>query len=173
MNIYKRFIVNVLANSQWIPIQIRTKLYNWMGIRTNQSEIRPGCFFNSEFVNIGTKSFINFYSQFHSGYDERGVITLGERCYIGMNVNFCTISHELGDSSQRAGKNTYEPITVGNGTWIGANSIILPGVEIAEGCVIAAGSVVTKDCEANSLYAGNPARKIKDLPHPNLKVSNS
>lgn len=163
MNIFKRFIVNAMANSHWIPIKIRLKLYNLMGIKTINTEIRPGCFFNSEQVHIGSNSFINYFTQFHSGYDERGKITLGERCYIGMNVNFCTISHELGDSSQRAGKNTYQPITVGNGAWIGANSVILPGVTIGEGCVISAGSIVIKDCEPNTLYAGNPAVKKKSL----------
>ena len=49
------------------------------------------------------------------------------------------------------------------GTWIGANAIVLPGVRIGEGCVIAAGSVVVNDCEDNSLYAGVPARFIRKL----------
>lgn len=135
-----------------------------MGIKTNQSEIRPGCFFNSKWVNIGSKCFINHFTQFHSGYDERGTITLEERCFIGMNVTFCTISHELGDSSQRAAKNIYKPIKIGKGTWIGANTLILQGVTVGEGCVIAAGSVVNKDCEPNGMYAGVPAKRIKDLP---------
>jgi maltose O-acetyltransferase len=48
-------------------------------------------------------------------------------------------------------------------------SIICPGVVIGEGVVVAAGSIVTKNCDANSLYAGNPARKIKEL---NLSCNN-
>ena len=48
--------------------------------------------------------------------------------------------------------------------WVAANSTILPGVKIADGCVIAAGSVVTSDCDVeNSLYGGIPARFIKKL----------
>lgn len=167
MNIWKRFVINVLASSQWIPIQIRIKLYNLMGIKTVNTEIRPGCFFNSEFVEIGSNCFINYFTQFHSGYDKRGTITLGEKCFIGMNVNFCTISHEMGDNTQRAGENIYKPIIVGNGTWVGANSVILPGINIGEGCVISAGSVVTKNCEPNGLYAGVPAKRIKELPSGN------
>lgn len=163
MNLFKRFIINVLASGHWIPIQIRTKLYNLMGIKTSNTEIRPGCFFNSELVEIGSNSFINYFTQFHSGYDERGKIKLEEKVYVGMNVNFCTITHELGSKEQRAGKNIYKPIKVGKGCWIGANSLILPGVTIGDGCVIAAGSVVNKDCEPNSIYAGNPATKKREL----------
>lgn len=52
---------------------------------------------------------------------------------------------------------------MGTGVWIGANVTVLPEVTIGNGCVIAAGSVVTSDCEDNCLYAGNPARKKRLL----------
>jgi acetyltransferase-like isoleucine patch superfamily enzyme len=73
------------------------------------------------------------------------------------------VSHVIGESRQRAGKNVYSDIKVGAGTWIGANVVVLPGVTIGSGCVIAAGSVVIEDCEDNYLYAGNPARKKRLL----------
>ncbi|SDC04498.1 maltose O-acetyltransferase [Paenibacillus sp. UNCCL117] len=163
MNIFKRLIVNGLANSHICPLKIRLKLYNLMGIKIFPKEIRPNCYFNSEFVSIGQGSFVNYFSQFHSGNDMNGKIELGVNCYVGMNVTFCTISHEDGGNIQRAGRNVYKPIKVGNGSWIGANCVILPGVTIGEGCIIAAGSIIIKDCESNSLYAGNPAIKKKSL----------
>ena len=55
-------------------------------------------------------------------------------------------------------------IHIGKGCWIGANALIRPGVDIAAGRVIAAGAVVVKNCDANGLYAGVPARRVKDLP---------
>lgn len=55
----------------------------------------------------------------------------------------------------------YSNTTIGKRCFIGVDSIILPGVIISDEVIIAAGSVVTKDCEANSIYAGNPAKKIK------------
>lgn len=64
---------------------------------------------------------------------------------------------------RRAGPSTQEPITVQEGTWIGARSTILPGVTIGAGVIVAAGSVVTRDCDPHSLYAGVPARKIRSL----------
>jgi acetyltransferase-like isoleucine patch superfamily enzyme len=51
---------------------------------------------------------------------------------------------------------------IGDDVWIGYGSIIMSGVKIGDGSIIAAGSVVTKDVEAYSIYGGNPAKKIKD-----------
>jgi acetyltransferase-like isoleucine patch superfamily enzyme len=53
-------------------------------------------------------------------------------------------------------------VTVGDDVWIGYGAIILSGVTIGEGSVIAAGSVVTKDVEAYTIVGGNPAHKICD-----------
>lgn len=50
-----------------------------------------------------------------------------------------------------------------DGCWLGGNVTVLPGVTIGRGCVIAAGAVVTKSCDPNGLYAGVPARRIRDL----------
>jgi len=56
-----------------------------------------------------------------------------------------------------------EGISIEDDVWIGANSIILKGVNLKQGTIIAAGSVVTKSTESFSLYAGNPAKFIKKL----------
>ncbi len=53
-------------------------------------------------------------------------------------------------------------INIGDDVWIGANCIILKGVTIGEGSVIGAGSIVLNDVEPYSIVAGNPARKVKD-----------
>jgi len=55
------------------------------------------------------------------------------------------------------------PVKICKNAWVAANCLILKGVTIGENSVIAAGSVVTKSVEANSLYGGVPAKKIKDL----------
>jgi chloramphenicol O-acetyltransferase type B len=51
---------------------------------------------------------------------------------------------------------------IGDDVWIGLGSIVLSGVSIGEGSVIAAGSVVTRDVEEYAIYAGNPAKKIRE-----------
>ena len=52
--------------------------------------------------------------------------------------------------------------TIGHDCWLGAHSIIMCGVNIADGCIIAAGAVVTKDTEPYCIYGGVPAKKIKE-----------
>ena len=55
------------------------------------------------------------------------------------------------------------PVTIGNDVWIGANAVILPGVTIGNNVVVVAGAVVTKDVPDNTLVAGVPGQKIRDL----------
>jgi acetyltransferase-like isoleucine patch superfamily enzyme len=59
-------------------------------------------------------------------------------------------------------------IRIGRGVWISSRAIILGGVSLADNCVIAAGSVVTRDCPESAIYAGIPARKISPLPSRKL-----
>ena len=58
-------------------------------------------------------------------------------------------------------------VLIRRNAWIGANSTILPGVTVGENAIVAAGSVVTKDVEANTIAGGVPAKKIKDIDQEN------
>jgi acetyltransferase-like isoleucine patch superfamily enzyme len=64
------------------------------------------------------------------------------------------LSHDM---SRALSTDTY----IGRNCFIGAHSIILPGIRVGDGCIVATGSVVTKDVEANTIVAGNPARVVK------------
>ncbi len=59
---------------------------------------------------------------------------------------------------RRAGKDVYKTIHIKEKCWIGAEVLILPGVTIGKGCVVAAGAIVTTDVEENTMVAGVPAR---------------
>lgn len=76
---------------------------------------------------------------------------------VGGDHNFKTPGVPMIFAGREERKNT----KIGRDCWIGARSIIMTGVEIGDGAIVAAGSVVTKDVEAYSIYAGVPARKIK------------
>lgn len=82
---------------------------------------------------------------------------------MSVRLSVRTSTHKMTSQQRRWGKLNPKDIIIGNGVWIGSNSTILAGVTIGDGTVIAAGAVVTKDCEANYLYAGVPAKKIKEL----------
>lgn len=65
------------------------------------------------------------------------------------------------DSIEYTFLNTKKPVKIGNRSWIGANTIILPGVTIGDNTVIGAGSIVTKDIPSNVIAVGSPARVIR------------
>lgn len=94
----------------------------------------------------------------------RANVTFGRNCNVGAFVRFITDSHEISGPSRRAGDWSFPDIIVGDGTFIGATSVVLGGVTIGPGCVIAAGSVVTKDVPAHTMVGGVPAKQIKPLP---------
>jgi maltose O-acetyltransferase len=154
------FPVNVMASSNVTPRLIRSLIYRRWGIGVRTNSIAAQCFFGSKNVSIGQGTFVNR----NCFFDAYAPIEIGNYCSIGMDVLFCTSSHDPGTKHKRAGQNNGKPIKIGDGSWIGARSTILQGVTVGEGCIIAAGSLVNKDCEPNGLYAGVPAKRIKDLP---------
>ena len=90
-------------------------------------------------------------------------IRIGRNCDIGTCVDFTTGSHVIAGADRRAGDGFALPISIGDGCWIGARSLILGGVNIGPGSVVAAGAVVVSDVSSNSLVGGVPARVIKRL----------
>lgn len=90
-------------------------------------------------------------------------VTLGNRVTLSHEVVLLTTSHELGRREHRAGAMLVNPIVIEDGAWIGARSIILPGVKIGAGAVIDAGSVINKDVPAHTRFGGSPPKKLADL----------
>ena len=90
-------------------------------------------------------------------------VTIGKGCLFGTNVTLCTTGHPI-DPEERAKCTMYSfPITIGDGAWIGAGAIILPGIHIGKYAVIGAGSVVTKDVPDYTVAAGNPCRPLRKI----------
>jgi maltose O-acetyltransferase len=91
-------------------------------------------------------------------------VTIGEYVALGAQTRLVTAGHDYSDPRQRAGTRQNRPIRIDDGAWLGAGCMVLGGVTIGTGVVVAAGALVTKDCPPHGLYAGAPARRIKELP---------
>ncbi len=145
--------LNGAVSSPLLSNAARSRLLRAMGLGlAAKVQISPRCFFGGTDVTIGHGTFVNWDCFF----DNQGPIRIGAACNIGMGVRFITSHHEVG--TRPVGR----PIVVGDGCWIGAYSIIVPGVTIGDGCVVGAGSVVTGDLAAGGRYAGNPAKALGD-----------
>ncbi|SMH34661.1 maltose O-acetyltransferase/hypothetical protein [Rathayibacter oskolensis] len=152
-------VLNRVAASSLIPISFRWRVLRLLGLDVEKSRLCAGIWIGSRDISIGAGSFVNYRCIFNSA----GGIRIGRNCDIAMDASFITSSHAPGDFRRRAGAATTAPIVVGDGSWIGARAIILPGVTIGRGVVIAAGAVVTEDCEDDSVWGGVPARRLKSL----------
>nr|WP_231550237.1 sugar O-acetyltransferase [Actinomyces urogenitalis] len=83
-------------------------------------------------------------------------IRIGAHCQIGPNVQLLTPVHPLEPTPRRVGLESADPITIEDNVWLGGGVIVCPGVRIGEGCVVGAGSLVTKDLPPYSLTVGSP-----------------
>lgn len=111
-------------------------------------------------VKIGNDVSINRGCEFYpSFYNKNAIIELGNNIRLGPGSKFLAAGH---DHTKLNLPDTSDKITVKDNVWIGANCLILPGVIIGEGAIIAAGSVVNKDVPDYKIYGGIPAKEIKD-----------
>lgn len=120
----------------------------------------------SPYVNVGNSNIVfdpddldNFQSQgtYYQTWDAK--IYIGYGTYIAQGVGLITSNHDIANLDMR-GK--IEDIVIGERCWIGMNSVILPGIHLAKGTIVGAGSIVTKSVlEENCVVAGNPAKIVK------------
>ncbi|MFC7056130.1 acyltransferase [Enterococcus alcedinis] len=110
---------------------------------------------------VGDNVVISCYTVLTAG----GSIKIEDDVMIGYKCNLLSQNHAIPkdvSKSIRFSGHTSHPIHIKKGAWLASNVTILPGVTVGEGAVIGAGAVVTKDVEDYSIYAGVPAKKIKD-----------
>jgi acetyltransferase-like isoleucine patch superfamily enzyme len=109
-------------------------------------------------IRIGHRVFINAGSIVYSEV----AVTIGDDVALANEVYVMdTSSHGIEGRDPKAA-----PVVIGNGTWVGARAIVLPGISIGERVVVAAGAVVTRDVPDRVLVAGNPARVVRALTYP-------
>lgn len=156
-------LVCAAVMSPVLPGPIRPAALRLLGLK-----IGPDCLINSQGyfripnITMGRLCVIGHRCYF----DGSGRLIIGDRVHIGADTKIITGTHSIAPSVYRRdrGDIVFRTTEIQRGCWIGVGCVILPGVTIAEGCVVAAGSVVVKDTAPNGLYAGSPAKRLKDLP---------
>ena len=105
-------------------------------------------------LELGDRVAIGWFAEL----DARGGLSIGNDTNISSHVKMITGSHDVDDPDYTA---DFKPIKVGHHCWIGTGAIILQGVTIGDGAVVAAGAVVTKDVPTGEVWGGVPAKFIK------------
>lgn len=110
-------------------------------------------------LKIGRRCYINQGCVF----DALAPIEIGDDVAFGHDVLITTAAHRIGTAERRAGLVEPAPVRVGHGAWLASRAVILPGVEIGDGVIVAAGAVVTRSVPNNVLVGGVPAKVIREL----------
>jgi len=110
-------------------------------------------------ISVGARTFINYGAIVL----DAATVTVGDDVQIGPGVQLLTALHPLESEPRRRGVETAAPVSIGDGAWLAAGVIVLPGVDIGADAVVGAGSVVTSDLPAGHLCFGNPCRVIRQI----------
>ena len=105
----------------------------------------------------------NVYANFNLTMVDDGEIFVGDYTMFGPNVTVATAGHPILPELRQKGLQYNMEVRIGKNCWIGAGSVILPGVTIGDNTVIGAGSIVTKDIPANVVAVGNPCRVLREI----------
>ena len=131
------------------------------------AEIGEGCYIETPFhANFGGAHVHfgkNIYANFNLTLVDDTHIYVGDNSMFGPNVTLATAGHPVLPELREKGYQFNIPIHIGKNCWIGAGSVILPGVTVGDGSVIGAGSVVTKDIPSGVVAVGNPCRVLRKI----------
>ena len=94
-------------------------------------------------------------------FQDQGGITIDDGALIGHNAVLATLNHN--PDPEKRNNLLPAPIHIGKRVWLGANVTVLPGVTIGDNAIVAAGAVVTKDVQPNTVVGGVPAKLIKQI----------
>lgn len=131
------------------------------------AEIGEGCYIETPFhANFGGAHVHfgkNIYANFNLTLVDDTHIYVGDNTMFGPNVTLATAGHPVLPELRNKAYQFNIPIHIGKNCWIGAGSVILPGVTVGDGSVIGAGSVVTKDIPSGVVAVGNPCRVLRKI----------
>lgn len=130
------------------------------------AEVGEGCYVEPPLhANWGCNTHFghHIYANFNLTLVDDTDIFVGDYVMFGPNVTVATAGHPVDPELRRQVAQFNMPIHIGNNVWIGAGSVLLPGVSIGDNSVIGAGSIVTKDIPSNVVAVGNPCRVLREI----------
>lgn len=127
-----------------------------ISIRLNKVAKSYGTVLSGNFKNIEIGKGVIFIDGIY--IQARGKVQIGSNVILSRNTSI----FDAGLDIETLSEHVINPVIIGSKCWIGANVIILPGVKLGEGVIVAAGSVVTKSFGDNIIIGGNPAIFIKN-----------
>ncbi len=143
--------------SKWIRYQLVRHIFAHCG--KNVDVNRRVNFGSGRYVSIGDNSGLGANSHIPNSIVIGANVMMAPNCYILGNVNHQFDRTDIPMREQ--GIKYTNPTVIGNDVWIGQNTLITPGRIIKDGCIIAAGTVLTKDYPEYSIIGGNPSRLIR------------
>lgn len=137
------------------------------------SELGEDCYIEPPLrANWGGKN-VHFgkgvYANFNLTLVDDGEIFVGDNVMFAPNVIIDTATHPIHPELRRKQAQYNLPIYIGDNVWIGAGSIVLPGVKIGKNSVIGAGSIVTRDIPENVVAIGSPCKVLREINEDDLK----
>ena len=150
----------------YLKIRMKKLCQRRFGFFGEGSEFRPGAYAVAcSNISIGNNVVIRPSSMLFAYPDVNEInIIIEDNVLIGSGVHIYSVNHKFGEKNKEIINQGHFPckkVTINKGAWVGANSVILPGVSIGRFSVIGAGSIVTKNIPDNSLAVGNPAKVIR------------
>ena len=131
------------------------------------AEIGEGCYIEPPLHSNFGGGHVHFgkyvYANFNLTMVDDTHIYVGDYTMIGPNVTIASAGHPILPELREKGYHYNMQVHIGKNCWIGAGSVILPGVTIGDNTVIGAGSVVTKDIPENVVAVGNPCRVLREI----------
>lgn len=151
------FVAAPIVRSSWIPSSgLRTRLLRLFGAEIGQGVyFKPGIRVKFPwYLKIGDYSWIGE----NCWIDNLALVTIGKHACISQGAYLCTGNHDWSSRNMRLFR---KPITIHDGAWVGAFSVVSPGITVGKCAIAALGSVLMKDIPEFEVHAGNPAEFVR------------
>jgi len=127
----------------------------------------PVVVYQPECIELGSQIDVGEFVVLRGG----GGVTIGDRVLIAAGAAIVSEGHPVDLPRWRQVES--KAVRIGNDVWIGTHAIILPGVTVGDGSIVAAGAVVTSDVPPYTVVAGIPARVVREINRPGVREDDS